>query len=142
MNKQVLTATAGLAVAVGGIGLSTASAQPAAPARSCGPAHSYIDVQHETVTPNKALVVHGKSATLKCGGPDDSSYVTGQAITVTLTRTATVTFWKMQNDPSKGTRTVTATAAPQWFHRNRFEPIYKITGPHDAATKLVEEWHP
>jgi hypothetical protein len=46
--------------------------------------------------------------------------VTGQAITVRLARTGTVTFWKMQNDPSKGTRTVAAT----------------------AATKLVEEWHP
>ncbi|HVV74842.1 MAG TPA: hypothetical protein VHC43_02325 [Mycobacteriales bacterium] len=127
--------------AVGGAALTSASARPAARDGSCGPAHTYIDAEHATVKAHR-VVVTGKAARLHCGGPDDSSYITGSATTVKLLLTATVKVWKMPEDPSQGTKTVSATKLPHWLKVNRSEPIYKVHGPSHAVTKLVEEWHP
>ncbi|HWA65033.1 MAG TPA: hypothetical protein VG899_01515 [Mycobacteriales bacterium] len=140
MQKLAVCAT--LAVAIGGAGLTAASAANGATAGSCGPAHRYIDARSATVEPDDVTVVRGRSATLRCGGDDDSSYVPGAKLTLTLTSAATVTVWKMPENPAAGTRTVPATKLPTWLHKNRAEPIYKITGSNGHVTKLVEEWHP
>jgi hypothetical protein len=79
-------------------------------------------------------------ATLHCGGDDDSSYVTGKQVTLTIRGDSDVRVWRMPENPSAGTRTVPATALPIWLKRNRSEPIYKITS--SGTTKLVEQWHP
>jgi hypothetical protein len=139
MRKLLLPATLGLTVAVGGAGLSAASAEPSG---SCGPAHSYIVAKSATVGPGNVVVVHGRSATLKCGGEDDSSYVSGKKLTLTMTSAATVRVWKTPENPDGGTRTVPATSLPKWLKKNYSEPVYKITGPNSGVTKLVEEWHP
>jgi hypothetical protein len=139
MKKLIVPATVGLAVAVGGVGLSAASAEPAG---SCGPAHRYIDAQVATFGPGNVVIVDGRTATLKCGGEDDSSYVSGKKLSLTMAKSATVTVWKVPENPDGGTRTVPATSLPKWLKKNYSEPVYKITGPNNAATKLVEEWHP
>ena len=143
MNKLAIPVVVGIAaIASGVIGLASASAHPSLASGSCGPAHRYIDVSYASFEQANIVYVYGRAATLKCGGDDDSSYVSGKKISLMMVGGATVTFWKTPNDPSKGTRTFAATSAIRWFHRNRSEPIYKITGPPTAVTKLVEEWHP
>ncbi|HWC33341.1 MAG TPA: hypothetical protein VG650_00815 [Mycobacteriales bacterium] len=135
--------TIGLAAVVGfsGPGLVSASAHGAATAGSCGPAHRYVDAE-SAVAKAHAVVIHGKHATLHCGGPDDYSYVIGKAVTLRMLMTGTVVVWKMPEDPSQGTRTIPATNLPHWLKRNAGEPIYKIHGPSNAVMKLVEKWHP
>lgn len=120
---------------------SAEPAAPAAPAASCGPAHTYIDAQSATVRSDAVVVVHGRRATLQCGGDDDSSYLIGKKITLTMAGDADVVVWRKPADPSKGTRTVPATALPTWLVRNRSEPIYKVVSAR-GSTKLVEQWHP
>ena len=142
MRKLAVPVLVGLSAVVGAGGLTVAAAQPAASAGSCGPAHRYVDAHSAKVLPDDVVQVKGKSATLRCGGPDDSSYVDGKSITLTLTSAATVKVWKTPEDPDGGTRTVPGTALPKWLKKNRSEPIYKITGPSSGVTKLVEEWHP
>jgi hypothetical protein len=139
MRALAVPAAVGLAVAISGIAVSTAVA---APSGICGPAHRYIDVQSATEGPLNVVIVDGRGATLKCGGEDDSSYVPGKKLSLTLAKTATVTFWKVPENPDGGTRTLRGAAALSWFKRNRSEPVYKITGPNNAVTKLVEKWHP
>lgn len=131
-----LTGIIGLASAVS---LTTAAAEQAG--QSCGPAHRYVDAASATVKPHRVIVT-GKHSKLVCGGPDDSSYVDGSAVTLKVLRSATIRVWKVPADPSQGMRTVAATALPHWLRKNRSEPIYKIHGPADGVTKLVERWHP
>lgn len=139
MNRRVVPAVV-LCVAVGGVGLASAAA--ALPAGSCGPAHSYIVAKTAAIGSNGVVMVDGRSATLKCGGDDDSSYVSGRKLSLTMASAATVRVWRMPEDPSKGTRTVPASALPKWLKKNYAEPVYKIIGPNDGVTRLVEEWHP
>jgi hypothetical protein len=139
MRTLAAPAAVGLAVVMASIGLPAASAQPAG---SCGPAHTYIEAQTATVKSNAAVVVHGRSATLKCGGEDDSSYVTGKKVVLTLRGSATVKVWRVPEDPSQGTRTVPAQALPKWLKRNASEPIYKVNQSSNGKPQLVEQWHP
>lgn len=135
-----IVALAGIA-AVGGAGLTSASALQTRAAGKCGPTFGYIDPATATVTAH-SVVIKGRRATLHCGGPDDSFYVLHEAFTLRMLRSGTVTVWNKPADPSKGTRKVAATALPMWLKRNRSEPIYRFTGPRTGVTKLVEEWHP
>ena len=128
-------------VAVGGAGLTGASGLPAKASGVCGPTYGYVEAVSATVS-NGAVLVHGKRATLHCGGPDDSSYRTHERITVTMTPSATAVVWKKPADPSAGTLTIAASKLPTWLKRNRSEPIYRIHGPKTASTQLVEQWHP
>ena len=128
------------ALTLGGTGMATASIHHAA-SQSCGPAHRYIDAKSAIVKAHR-VVVSGKHVRLQCGGPDDSSYVTSSAVTLRVLKTATVKVWNVPEDPSQGTHTVAATHLPKWLKRNASEPIYKIYGPANGVTRLVEEWHP
>lgn len=124
---------------LGVVGLTSASAQQAS--QSCGPAHRYIDAASATVKA-KRVIVTGKRSKLVCGGPDDSSYQDGGPLTLKVLKTATVKVWRMYEDPSQGMKTIPATALPKWLKKNDGEPVYKIHGPADGVTKLVEKWHP
>lgn len=139
-SKIALVGFVGLSGVAGlGPGLTAAAAHGAT--QSCGPAHRYIDAASATVGAHRVTVT-GKRSTLKCGGPDDYSYVDGGALTLKVLKTATIRVWRMPDDPSQGRKTIAATDLPKWLKKNRGEPVYKITGPVNGVTKLVEEWHP
>lgn len=127
-------------VAISAAALPAATAQPAAD-HSCGPAHRYVDAKTATVKAHR-VVLSGRRAVLVCGGDDDSHFDGGRPLTLRVRKTATVKVWKVPEDPSQGMKTVTATDLPKWVKRNRSEPIYKIHGPSDGVTRLVEQWHP
>jgi hypothetical protein len=127
-------------VAAVAITIPAAAARPAAD-HSCGPAHRYIEAKSATVKAHR-VVVTGNRATLVCGGDDDSHFDGGKPLTLRVLKTATVKVWKMPADPRQGRMTVTGVDLPKWVERNRSEPIYRIHGPSDAVTRLVEQWHP
>lgn len=139
-TRGVLLSLALAGVGVGGASLSPAAAQPAAD-HSCGPAHRYIEAKSATVKAHR-VVLTGKKLTLVCGGDDDSHFAPGGALTLKVLKDATVKVWKVPADPSAGTKTVAATDLPKWVKKNASEPVYKINGPSDGVTRLVEQWHP
>jgi hypothetical protein len=139
IRSLLVTTVIGASAAVGA-GAPSASAHSAVD-HSCGPAHRYIDAKSAVVKVHR-VVIYGKHATLVCGGDDDSHYSDGSAVTLKMLKSGTVKVWKVAVDPSQGMRTIQATDLPHWLQKNRGEPIYKIHGPADAVTSLVEKWHP
>jgi hypothetical protein len=128
------------AVTVVGGFATTAPDHPVAD-HSCGPAHRYVEAQTAMVKPHRVLLA-GRHTTLVCGGDDDSSFQPGGDVTLKVRKRATVKVWKVPEDPSQGRKTVDATDLPHWVKKNRSEPVYKIHGPADGVTSLVEQWHP
>ncbi|HWC34454.1 MAG TPA: hypothetical protein VG650_06455 [Mycobacteriales bacterium] len=144
MPKRTISALASLTGILGlgltAVALTDAAADQSRPAR-CAPAHRYIDAKSAKVTPHR-VVVYGHHAKLVCGGPDDFGFDTGGSAVLRVLKSAKIKVWKMPGNPSDGMRKVAATDLPHWLKKNRSEPVYKIHGPSDAVTSLVEKWHP